>query len=250
MHDSTRQHRALVQGAGALDGIGSQCALAYAAKGATVIASGRNADKLAQLQQEAQKRQLPISVIPSDATDPAQVASLFDQAEHELGGPLNLVHFNAGNNMPGKLSEMSAEYFEECWRICSYAGFLCAGVASERMLKAGEGGTILFTGASASMRGRANFGAFNSAKGALRLMAQALAKELGPEGIHVGHVIVDGAVEGDRLRTLVPKLADEWRDKGVMIDIEQIVNAFIYLWQQSPSGWSFEMDVRTAREAW
>lgn len=244
------EYRALVQGAGALEGIGSQCALAYAEKGAAVVASGRNADKLQQLAEEAGRRNLPVQVVTSDATEPQQVIALFDEAERKLGGPLNLVHFNAGNNMPGKLSEMEPEYFESCWRIGAFAGFLCARQASERMLKAGGGGTLLFTGASASLRGRANFGAFNSAKGALRLMVHALAKELAPEGIHVGHVIVDGAVEGDRLHTLVPKLAKQWKQAGRMIRIQEIVNAFVYLWQQSPQGWSFEVDVRTKDEAW
>ena len=245
-----KDQRALVQGVGALEGIGARCALAYAENGAKVIASGRNEEKLQQLREEAQKRNLDVRIEVSDVTNPDQVNDLFDKAEHELGGTLNLVHFNAGNNMPGKISEMTPDYFEDCWRVGAFAGFLCAQQATSRMMAAGMAGTMLFTGASASMRGRANFGAFNSTKGALRLMAHALAKEVGPTGIHVGHVVVDGGVDGDRLNTFFPKFVAQAREADRIIDIQAIVDAFVFLWKQPESGWSFEIDIRTKGEIW
>ena len=110
-------------------------------------------------------------------------------------------------------------------------------------------GTILFTGASASLRGKANFGAFNSAKAALRTLAQALAKEAGPLGIHVAHVIVDGAINGDKIRSNFPEYADRLGDDG-MINLDTIVDAYEYLFKQSKVGWSFEVDLRTAIESW
>ena len=111
------------------------------------------------------------------------------------------------------------------------------------------GGTLLFTGASASLRGRAGFGAFNSSKAALRTLAQAMAKEYGPQGIHVGHVVVDGAIAGDKIMTRYPEYAEKLGEEG-MISIEGIVDGFAYLYHQPRRAWSFELDVRTSVETW
>ena len=127
-------------------------------------------------------------------------------------------------------------------------GFLYGREAVKHMKRDG-GGTILFTGASASLRGKPNFGAFNSAKGALRLLAHALAKEVGPEGIHVGHVVIDGAIAGDKIRTRFPEYAAKLGEDG-LIDIQAIVDGYEYLYKQPRRGWSFEVDMRTAIETW
>ena len=113
----------------------------------------------------------------------------------------------------------------------------------------GSGGTLLFTGASASMRGRAGFAAFNSGKSALRILAQAMAKEYGPDGIHVGHVVVDGPIGGEKIRKAFPEYAEKLGDAG-MISINGIVDAFDYLYRQPRNAWSFEVDVRTSIEEW
>lgn len=111
------------------------------------------------------------------------------------------------------------------------------------------GGSVLFTGASASLRGRANFGAFNAAKGALRNFAQALAKEANEAGIHVGHVVVDGPIGGEKIKSRAPDYAKRLGEGG-MIGLEGIVDAFEFLSRQPPNAWSFEGDVRTSRERW
>jgi len=111
------------------------------------------------------------------------------------------------------------------------------------------GGTLLFTGASASLRGRPNFGAFNASKGALRNLAQAMAKEYGPEGIHVGHVVVDGPIGGEKIKQGFPDYASKLGDEG-MIDLEGLVDAYEYLYKQPRPAWSFEVDVRTSLERW
>ena len=116
-------------------------------------------------------------------------------------------------------------------------------------MKLANTGTILFMGASASMRGRPNFGAFNSSKAALRCLAQAMAKEYGPGGIHVGHVVIDGAIFGDKVRNKHAEFAEKLGESG-MINIGAIVDAYEYLYKQPRSGWSFEVDVRTAIESW
>ncbi len=112
-----------------------------------------------------------------------------------------------------------------------------------------SGGTLIFTGASASLRGRANFGAFNSAKGALRNLAQAMAKEYAERGIHVGHIVIDGPINGDKITEGFPAYAERLGEAG-MINLEQIAESFAYLYRQPPTAWTFELDLRTSQERW
>jgi NAD(P)-dependent dehydrogenase (short-subunit alcohol dehydrogenase family) len=108
-------------------------------------------------------------------------------------------------------------------------------------------GTLLFTGASASLRGRSGYGAFNSSKAGLRTLAQAMAKEYASDGIHVGHVVVDGAIAGDKILSRFPDAASR---EDSLIDIEGIVDGFAFLYRQPERAWSFELDVRTSKEKW
>ena len=170
---------------------------------------------------------------------------LFDAASQ--AGPLSVAIYNAGNNTPGKIVDMEAAYFERSWKICCFGGFLFAREAIKQMQA--SGGTLLFTGASASLRGRPGFGAFNSSKAALRTLAQALAKEYGPENIHVGHVIVDGAINGEKIKTRWPTYAEKLGDEG-MISIDGIVDAYEFLYRQPNTAWTFEVDLRTSIENW
>ena len=162
-------------------------------------------------------------------------------------GALTLAIYNAGNNTPGRIIEMDADYFERSWRVLCFGGFLFGRETLRRMQ--GSGGTLLFTGASASMRGRPGFGAFNSGKSALRILAQAMAKEYGPDGIHVGHVVVDGPIGGEKIRSAFPEYAEKLGNAG-MISISGIVDAFEYLYQQPHNAWTFEVDVRKSIEEW
>ena len=112
-----------------------------------------------------------------------------------------------------------------------------------------KGGTLIYTGASASLRGKANFGAFNSSKAALRTLAQAISKEYGPDGIHVGHIIVDGIIAGDKFIKTRPEIAAKMGEEG-MINLEGIVDAYVYMYNQPSNAWSFELDLRTSKENW
>jgi NAD(P)-dependent dehydrogenase (short-subunit alcohol dehydrogenase family) len=116
-------------------------------------------------------------------------------------------------------------------------------------MKPQGGGTLLFTGASASMRGRPFFGAFNSSKAALRILAQAMAKEYAEDGIHVGHVVVDGAIAGEKIMKGLPQYAERLGEEG-MISIEGIVDGYVFLYRQPARAWTFEIDVRTSKEKW
>ncbi|MCR9276480.1 MAG: SDR family NAD(P)-dependent oxidoreductase [Pseudomonadaceae bacterium] len=233
---------AIVLGVGPDQGLGAQLCYRFADQGLHVIAAGRSEDKLAAVVEFIEKNGGKATAVVSDATEETDCRALFQN----LPGPLKLAIYNAGNNTPGKIRDMSATYFEDSWKVCCFGAFLFGRAAVNAMP---QGGTILFTGASASLRGRANFGAFNSAKGALRNFAQALAKEVGPDGIHVGHVVIDGPICGDKIKHGFPDYAERLGSEG-MISLDGIVDGFEYLHNQRPTAWSFEVDVRTSIERW
>ena len=236
---------AIIIGVGPVHGLGAQLCKRFAALGLHVIVAGRTQAKLDEVVSLIESEGNRASACVADATNEAEVDGLFEQASR--AGPLSVAIYNAGNNTPGRIIDMEASYFEKSWKICCFGGFLFARAALQRMQ--GSGGTLLFTGASASMRGRANFGAFNSSKAALRVLAQALAKEYGPEKIHVGHVVVDGAINGEKIKTRWPDYAEKLGDEG-MISIDGIVDAYEYLYKQPETAWTFEVDLRTSIETW
>ena len=237
---------AIISGVGPEQGMGAQLAYRFAKLGLHVFVGGRTAASLHTVVAAIERGGGKATAVVADATDEQATVALFKQAR--AVGPITLVIYNTGNNTPGRIEDMTAAFFENSWRVCCFGGFLYGREAAKHM-KADGGGTIIFTGASASMRGRPNFGAFNSSKGALRLMAHALAKEVGPEGIHVGHVVIDGAIAGDKIRTRFPEYAAKLGDDG-LIDIQAIVDGYEYLYKQPRRGWSFEVDMRTAIETW
>lgn len=236
---------AVVIGVGPVQGLGAQLCRRFAALGLHVFVAGRTREKLDKVVSMIEADGNRASAYVADAANEADVIRLFDAAV--AAGSLSVGIYNAGNNTPGRIVDMEASYFENSWRTGCFGGFLFARETVKRMR--GSGGTLLFTGASASLRGRAGFGAFNSSKGALRNLAQALAKECGPENIHVGHVIVDGAINGEKIKTRWPDYAEKLGDEG-MIGIEGIVDAYEYLYKQPATAWTFEVDLRTSIENW
>ncbi len=237
---------AIIMGVGPDRGMGAQLCHRFAQNDLHIMVAGRTMSKLEQVANNIAAGGGSATPIVADTTSELDVANLFEQASKI--GELSLALYNAGNNTPGRIDEMSIEYFEEAWRVCCLGGFIFAREALKYM-KPRERGAILFTGASASLRGRANFGAFNSSKSALRGFAQALAKECGVNGIHVGHVVIDGAINGEKVLTRYPDIAEQLGQER-LLQIESIVDAFEYLWKQPKSGWTFEVDVRTATEPW
>jgi NAD(P)-dependent dehydrogenase (short-subunit alcohol dehydrogenase family) len=235
---------AIVIGVGPDRGLGAQLCYRFAAEGLHVLVAGRSRDKLESVADAIRRDGGSAESVVADATSESDTRALFDAA----GDSLDLAIYNAGNNTPGRIADMDADYFEQSWRVCCFGGFLFGREAVRRMRPLG-GGTLLFTGASASMRGRANFGAFNSSKGALRNLAQAMAKEYAEDGIHVGHVVVDGAIGGEKIMTLVPEYAKRLGEEG-MISIEGIVDGYVFLYRQPQRAWTFEIDVRTSKEKW
>jgi NAD(P)-dependent dehydrogenase (short-subunit alcohol dehydrogenase family) len=238
------QKTAVVIGVGPDRGLGAQLCRRFAAEGLHVLVAGRTAEKLDAVVSSIEKAGGSAESVVCDATHEADTKTLFDRA----GDGLSLAIYNAGNNTPGRIEDMEAAYFEQSWRVCCFGGFLFGREAIRRMKPLG-GGTLLFTGASASLRGRAFFGAFNSSKAALRTLAQAMAKEYAEDGIHVGHVVVDGAIGGEKIMKGLPQYAEQLGDEG-MISIEGIVDGYVFLHHQPRRAWTFEIDVRTSQEKW
>jgi NAD(P)-dependent dehydrogenase (short-subunit alcohol dehydrogenase family) len=233
---------AIVIGVGPNRGLGAQLCKRLASDGLNVIVAGRTKSALEAVANDIAASGGKAVAVVADTTNEADIVALFDRAGEEL----DLAIYNAGNNTPGRIVDMDAAYFEQSWRVVCFGGFLFGREAVRRMLPR-KAGTLLFTGASASLRGRTGFGAFNSAKAGLRILAQAMAKEYAGDGIHVGHVIVDGAIGGDKIFQRFPDLASK---EESLVSIEGIVDAFTFLYKQPPRAWSFEVDVRTSQEKW
>tara|TARA_R110002072_G_scaffold50843_1_gene136486 strand:- start:12872 stop:13594 length:723 start_codon:yes stop_codon:yes gene_type:complete len=237
---------AVIIGVGQENGLGGALCKRFASLGKHVFIAGRTQSKLDAIVSVIESNGGKATAHVTDCTDESQTQELFDAACET--GSVDAAIYNAGNNFPGRIIDMESDYFIDAWKVCCFGGFLFGREALRRM-QANKSGTILFTGASASMRGRAEFGAFNSAKAALRIFAQALAKEAGPDGVHIGHIVVDGLINGDRIKDRFPDLYEKSGEEG-MINIESIVDAYEFLYKQPKTGWSFEIDLRTALESW
>ena len=232
----------LVVGVG--DGLGSAISRAFAAEGYTVCMTrrARNLDQLQPLADEIGGRAYGV-----DARDEAEMVGLFESIEREVG-PLEVVVFNIGANVRFGIRETTARVFHKVWEMACFAGFLTGREAAKHMVPRGRG-TILFTGATASVRGRDGFAAFASAKHGLRAVAQSMARELGPEGIHVAHVVIDGGVDGVFIRENRPN-ADALLAEDAILKPEDIALNYVALTKQPRSAWTHELDVRPWKEAW
>jgi NAD(P)-dependent dehydrogenase (short-subunit alcohol dehydrogenase family) len=227
---------AIVVGAG--PGLGAALARRFAAGGLKVAVARRRSGDAAALAEEIGGR-----AYDCDATDEAQVAALFEAVETDLGVP-SLVSFNAGAYLRGGILEISGADFEKCWRIGCLGGFLVGQAAARRMLEAGSG-TILYTGATAALRGSAGFANLAVPKFGLRALAQSMARELGPKGVHVGHLIIDGQIAGER-----PGYRASERGEDSVLAPEAIAEAAWFLHGQPRSAWTQELDLRPCAEKW
>ena len=207
---------AVVVGVGAKRGLGAALCRRFAAEGYHVLVAGRTLEKLAQVAKSIGPTGGSAEAITVDTTREDDVIRLFDQAMSPGDGraAADVVIFNAGNNRRIDFKE-SAEQFEQFWRVGCFGGFLVGREAARRLAPLGRG-TIIFTGASASLRGKPEFAHFAAAKAGLRMIAQSMAREYGPLGIHVAHVVIDGGINGDRLLSRMPTLATERGEDGLL----------------------------------
>ena len=230
----------LIVGVGASRGVGAAVARRFAREGHPVAIAGRNAEKLAATAAELEATGARVAMAVGDASL-AEDARRFVAAAQAFA-PLAVAVHNAGSNLPAPFLQVSQERFEGHWREHTLGGFQTAQAAIPALLETG-GGTLIFTGASGSLRGKANFAPFAAAKAGLRALAQSLAREFGPKNIHVGHVVIDGGILGERLLTFMPHLAEQRGPDG-MLDTEAIADAYWILHNQHRSAWTHEIDLR------
>jgi NAD(P)-dependent dehydrogenase (short-subunit alcohol dehydrogenase family) len=228
---------ALIVGAG--PGLGSALARAFSSHGLRVAVARRNPDSRSALVAElgADAR-----AYRCDATSESDVAKLFAAVQAQLGTP-RLVVFNAGAFVRKGVLESSVEEFERCWRVGCLAGFLVGREAVRAMLadqrEGRHQGTVIFTGATASLRGGARFQNLAVGKFGLRALAQSMAREFQPQGIHVAHVVIDGQIESER-----PGSTSAERGADAVLDPNAIAESYYYLHAQQPSAWTLELDLR------
>ena len=227
--------------AGVGEGLGFALGKRFARAGYNVALAARSADRLARLAAEIVKSGHKAFAAPTDLREEQEVIALFDALESEHG-PVEVAVFNAGANFRASICETPADMFEKVWRLGCYAGFLFGREAARRMAPRGKG-TILFTGATASVRGGAQFAAFAAAKNGLRAVAQSMARELGPKNIHVAHVVIDGMIDTAAVRQ---RFAERVNDLGpdAMLDTDAIAELYYQIHAQPRTAWTFEADLR------
>ena len=249
MNVAPRGKTAVVVGAG--DFIGSAIARKFAAEGYTVFAGRRTGEKLAALKDQIEAAGGSAHVRALDARDEDDVAAFF--AEAEAAGPIEVCVFNVGANVNFPLVETTARVFRKVWEMACFAGFLAGREAAKHMLARGQG-SIFFTGATAGMRGGAGYAAFASAKFGLRAVAQSAARELGPHGLHVAHLVIDSGVDTAWVRERMRERAGDEAVAALKPDDlmrpEAVAEAYWALHQQPRDAWTFEQEIRPYAETW
>lgn len=236
----------VILGAGVSKGIGGALARRFALEGYHVVVTGRTLEKVESVAEDIRLQGYSSEAIQVDVTSTSDQESLFDHVK--TIGALSAVLFNAGNNAIIPFSELTAETYEQFWRVGTYGAFLTAKRAIP-ILEAQGYGSLFFTGASGSLRGRPNFAHFASMKAGLRMLAQALAREYGKKGVHVGHIIIDGIVDADRTRSSFGEYMDSLGEDGVLSP-EAVADSYLHLHNQPRSAWTHELELRPYSEKW
>jgi NAD(P)-dependent dehydrogenase (short-subunit alcohol dehydrogenase family) len=245
--ETVRKGVCLVIGAG--DGLGGAIAKAFAKAGLVVCVTRRerHLDQLQALAAEISAAGGAAHAFGVDARNEAETVALFDRIEAEIG-PLEVVIFNIGANVRYTVADTTVRVYSKVWEMAALSGFLAGREAARVMAPRGRG-SILFTGATASVRGRDGYSAFAGAKHALRALTQSLAREVGPRGLHVAHVVIDGSVDGVFSRENIPDL-DQRLAEDRVLKPDEIARNYVWLHQQGRSAWTHEMDLRPWSEAW
>lgn len=236
----TKIKTALIVGVGASRGLGAAAAMRFAKEGLHVVVAGRTTEKIEKVASEIRAAGYSAQAVTGDGANESDAVRFVATAEER--GPLELVLHNAGSNRRDAFLNLEVSDFEALWREHCLGGFLTGRESARCMVPRGRG-TILFTGASGSLRGRALFAAFAAAKAGLRATAQSMARELGPKGIHVAHVVIDGGIEGDRLLAAFPGRQGEKGPDGLLA-IDAIAEAYWQVHLQQRSAWTHELDLR------
>ena len=238
---------ALIIGAG--DATGGAIAKAFAAEGYTACFNRRprHADKLEELAQSIRDAGHKAHAYPADARDEEAMIALVESVERDVG-PIEVAVFNIGANVRFGITETTTQVYRKVWEMATFAGFLMGREVAKHMVQR-QRGTIIFTGATASIRGGAGYSAFSGAKAALRMLAQSMARELGPQNIHVAHSIIDGGIDTEFIRGLRPDF-DDAKANDLVLSPDAIAEAYVMLHKQQRSAWTHELDLRPWGEKW
>jgi NAD(P)-dependent dehydrogenase (short-subunit alcohol dehydrogenase family) len=243
--DDSNKRAALVIGAG--DATGGAIARRFAREGFVACVTRRNADKLEPLVERIRAEGGEARGFGSDARKEDEVVALVERIEREIA-PIEVAVFNIGANVRFTVTETTERVYRKVWEMAALAGFLVGREVAKAMLPRARG-TIVFTGATASLRGSAGFAAFAGAKHALRALAQSMARELGPQGIHVAHVVIDGAIDTAFIAENFPERYALKASDGIL-DPEAIAENYWQLHRQQRSAWTHELDLRPWSETW
>jgi NAD(P)-dependent dehydrogenase (short-subunit alcohol dehydrogenase family) len=235
----------LVIGAG--DATGGAIARRFAREGYIACVARRDFEKLKPLVAQIEAAEGIAHPFACDARNEDQVIKLVDQIEREVA-PIEVAVFNVGANLRSGIAELSTEIFKRAWELGCLGGFLMGREVTKPMLARGRG-TIIFTGATASLRGRETFAAFASAKHALRALAQSMARELWPKGIHVAHIVIDGPIDGQFIRTNFPERY-ALKEQGGVLSPDSIAETYWQIHMQPKNAWTHEAELRPWMERW
>ena len=238
----------LVVGAG--DATGGAIARRFAREGFTACVTRRSADKLATLVEQIRSAGGKVHAFGSDARKKDDVVDLVEEIETTIGH-IEVLVFNIGANAAASILEETARKYFKIWEMACFSGFLNAREVAKRMAQR-QRGTILFTGATAGLRGASGFAAFAGAKHGIRALAQSMARELGPKNIHVGHLIIDSGVDTEwvrqrRIEALGPGALD---NPDLLMPPSSVAESYWLLYQQPRSAWTFELEIRPFGEKW
>jgi len=245
MSDNNDKKVMLVIGAG--DATGGAIAKRFAREGYIACVTRRSADKLQPLVDSIRAEGGEAHGFASDARKEEEVTALVEQIESTIG-PIEAFVFNIGANVPCSILDETARKYFKIWEMACFAAFLSAQAVARRMVTR-ERGTILFTGATAGLRGASHFAAFAGAKHGVRALAQSMARELGPRNIHVAHVVVDGAIDTAFIRDSFPDMYAR-KDQDGILNPEHIADNYWFLHSQPRDAWTFELDLRPWMEKW
>lgn len=241
------QNKKVVLVIGAGDATGGAIARRFAREGYVACVTRRSADKLQRLVDAIRAEGGEAHGFASDARQEDAVVELVETIERDIG-PIEAFVFNIGANVPCSILEETARKYFKIWEMACFSGFLTGREVAKRMVQR-QRGTILFTGATAGLRGASGFAAFAGAKHGIRALAQSMARELGPMGLHVAHVVVDGAIDTEFIRDNFPQKYAQ-KDQDGILDPEHIADSYWYLHSQPRDAWTFELDLRPWIERW